>query len=227
MEVHDAARRETIRQILDLEAQRISLAEETVKSGHSGLYAKACDQFGAWQVALDYAGIRLIRDASQNYLPETILRGIRRRCVALHSVRAKYVQKADRRLYREAIAAFGSWRAALQAADINRRHLRYNAANPRLKPDEILKLLRKRAEAGGSTVFADFACENQAVARAIIYYFKCWRNALIAAGIVKASGVHADEPEGLSNPQSNGTDATPQSKDATVTRRGSVDQVSQ
>ena len=196
MDSQDAARREIIRQILELEAKRQSLAEESVKTSQTKLHDDACEQFGTWQVALEYAGVRLKRGVSQNYVPEVIIRRIRRRCAALYSVRSKYVRKADHRLYREAIGTFGSWKAALDAAGIQRQRLMYGAANPRLKPDQILELLRERAEAGESMKLVDFACDNQAVARAIVYHFKCWQNAVNAAGIQfdNESSDHVDSP---------------------------------
>jgi hypothetical protein len=61
MEVDDAARREIIRQILELEGKREQMTEEHIKANHSALYCNACVQFGAWQIALEYAGVRLKR----------------------------------------------------------------------------------------------------------------------------------------------------------------------
>jgi Homing endonuclease associated repeat len=183
MEVDDAARREIIRQILELEGNREQMTEEHIKANQSVLYCNACVQFGAWRIALEYAGVRLKRRTNRKPPPTPIISGIRRRCASLNSVRAKYVRITDNRLYRAAIDAFGSWNAAVDAAGIQRSHLYFGPSHPKPTSEEILDLLRARAEAGESMRMSDFSYENQAVARAIMKHFGCWKKALIASGI--------------------------------------------
>jgi len=196
MESNDAARREVIRQILELEQQKTPLAEDAARSTLKELYRNACRCFGSWQVALDYAGVPARRGARQICAPESVVRRIRRRCASLYSVRAKYVRKTDNKLYCEALATFGSWNGALEAADIRRDRLMFGPENPKLNVEQILELLRSRAASGESLRLVDFACENQALTRSIVYRFKCWQNALVEAGLgqdVKDDGTKEED----------------------------------
>ena len=168
MTVSENQRREIILQILSLEQTGQVLSDESVRAREPELYEKACQLFGTWPVALEYAGVRLVRGASKNASPEFVLKRIRRRCADLHSMRASNVRKANHRLYRQAVSMFGSWQNALAQAGIEKDLLYSGPKNPKLTREEALELLTQRISNGGVPTLAILACENQYLARCLI-----------------------------------------------------------
>ncbi len=61
-------RREIIRQILSLEQTGQVLSDESVRALEPELYEKACQLFGTWPVALEYAGVRLVVTVLQHHI---------------------------------------------------------------------------------------------------------------------------------------------------------------
>jgi hypothetical protein len=142
------------------------------------LHEKASRFFGTWPVALEYAGVRLIRGSSQNSSPEMVLTRLRRRCSYLHSMRTSYVRKVDYRLYREAVTIFGNWHNALAKAGIEKDLLYLGPKNPRLTREAALGMLAQRVLTGDLPTLETIACENQYLARCLIARFGSFRTAL-------------------------------------------------
>lgn len=185
MSSFDSDRKQVIRRILEMESRGQVLGEDSVSKANKTLFDEACELFGSWAIALEYAGVRIKRNRSQSVVPEIVIKRIRGRVGRLNSVKAGHVRKSDYSLYRSGIVAFGSWHKALEAAGVDRKRLYFGATNPKLTNDQIFELLRQRASDGKSMRFLDFACENLAVARAIESRFKNWTSALVLAGLRK------------------------------------------
>lgn len=171
-------RREVIRLILSLEQKGKGLSEESVRMHAPELLQRANELFGTWPVALEYAGVRLVRGTSQNVTPDQLIKRIRRRCGNLHSMRAMFVRKADRPLYGDALAMFGTWQNALAQADVNRDQLYYGTKNPRLTQVTALDLLSQRILVSGVPTLVCLACENQYLTRCLIARFGSFQTAL-------------------------------------------------
>jgi len=185
MSSFDSDRKQVIRRILEMESRGQVLGEDSVSKANKALFDEACELFGSWAIALEYAGVRIRRNRSQSVVPKIVIKRIRGRVGRLNSVKAGHVRKSDYNLYRAGIVAFGSWHRALEAAGVDRKCLYFGATNPKLTNDQIFELLRQRASDGKSMRFLDFACENLAVARAIESRFKNWKSALVLAGLRK------------------------------------------
>lgn len=181
----DTNRKQVIRRILEIESQHQVLTEELICQKDKALFDEACELFGTWLLALKYAGVRKRRQRRKKWMPENVIKQIRRRVGRLNSVKAVNVRKANYTLYRAAIEIFGSWQNALKAAGIDRTRLYCSPINPRLNNEQIFELLRERVQEGKSMRFTDFACDNFAVARTIETRFRTWNKALIMAGIRK------------------------------------------
>jgi hypothetical protein len=181
----DTNRKQVIRRILEIESQHQVLTEELICQKDKALFDEACEFFGTWPLALKYAGVRKRRQRRKKWIPENVIKQIRRRVGRLGSVKAVNVRKANYTLYRAAIEIFGSWQNALNAAGIDRKRLHWGPINPKMTNEQIFQLLRERAQEGKSMRFTDFACDNFAVARTIETRFRNWNKALILAGIRK------------------------------------------
>lgn len=188
-EVH---RREVLRQILSLEKSGGGLSEETVRTHTPDLLQQACNLFGTWMVALEYAGVRLIRGTSQHVTTDQLIKRIRRRCGNLHSMRAMYVRKADYPLYRDALAMFGTWQNALKQADVDKDRLYCGAHNTRLTSVTAIDMLSQRISERGMPTLVCLACENQYLVRCLIARFGSFQTALNLA-IVKSGTIPAPE----------------------------------
>jgi hypothetical protein len=171
-------RREVIRLILSLEQDGWALSEESVRKHAPELLQKACELFGTWTVALEYAGVRLVRGTSQNVTPDQLIKRIRRRCGNLHSMRAMFVRKADYPLYRDALAMYGTWQNALAEANVNRERLYYGTKNPKLTQVTALELLSQRISESGVPTLVSLACENQYLTRCLIARLRSFQVAL-------------------------------------------------
>ncbi len=51
------SREAIIRQIVDRDLASKDLSEESIRKTESALYEIACDEFGSWETALEYAGV--------------------------------------------------------------------------------------------------------------------------------------------------------------------------
>jgi hypothetical protein len=198
MSSFDSRRKQVIRRILDMESRGQVLGENSVSKSDKALFDEACELFGSWAIALEYAGVRIKQNRSQSVVPKAVVKRIRGRVGRLNSVKAGQVRKSDYKLYRAGIVAFGSWQRALEAAGVDQKCLYFGPTNPKLTNDQIFEMLRQRASDGKSMRFLDFACDNLAVARAIESRFKNWTSALVLAGLRKkeelkqAAGIPAE-----------------------------------
>jgi hypothetical protein len=183
-------RREVLRLILLLEQEGRVLSEESVRAHSPELHLKACESFGTWPAALEYAGVRLVRGTSQNVTPEQLIKRIRRRCGNLYSMRAMFVRKADYPLYRDALAMYGTWQNALAAADIDRNRLYSGTKNPKLTRDTALELLVQRISTRGVPTLIALACENQYLVRCLVFRFGKFQTALEVANATLNQDVH-------------------------------------
>jgi len=97
-----------IRHILEMESQGQVLGEDSVSKANRDQFEGACELFGNWAIALEYAEVRIKRNRSQSIFPNVGIQRIRGRVGRLNSVRAGQVRKTDYKLYRAGIVAFGS-----------------------------------------------------------------------------------------------------------------------
>ena len=95
------SRRDVIRRIVARDNQGLGLSEETIERDDTELYDTACQVFGAWDTALQYAGVNMRRitrkrDADR----ETLLYAIRRLCGQAGILEATYVRRRRQSLTR-------------------------------------------------------------------------------------------------------------------------------
>ena len=185
----EVQRREIIRLILSLEQKGKGLSEESVRTNAPELLQRGYQLFGTWPVALEYAGVRLVRGTSQNVTPDQLIKRIRRRCGNLHSMRAMFVRKADRPLYGDALAMYGTWQNALAEANVNRDRLYYGPKNPRLTQVTALEMLSQRVSTSGVPTLVSLACENQYLTRCLIARFGSFQTALDLASATRKTDV--------------------------------------
>ena len=114
------SREDIIRRIVERESQKRGLTEEAVLQDAPELHQVACEQFGAWDTALQYAGVSLRRlYAKPRYTREDVIQRIRTHCRRRCKPTAEYFRYHDRQLYVLARQYFGTWRQVLQAAGLN------------------------------------------------------------------------------------------------------------
>ncbi|AMV35259.1 hypothetical protein VN12_24250 [Pirellula sp. SH-Sr6A] len=179
----DTQRKQVIRKILEMESLHQTLTEESVSQLHKDLFEEACSLFGTWEIALDYAGVRLRPVCNKALAPGAVVGKIRSHVAKLYSVKAMNVRRSDSKLYKAAIATFGSWRNALKEAGVDTTRLYYGPTSPKLSDEQIFQLLRDRFQQGKPMRFIDFACDNMAAARLLELRFKSWKKALRLAGL--------------------------------------------
>ena len=193
MDNPEAQRKETIRRILDLEKTEQSMTDDSVRSGYGDLYQQACQHFGTWLVALEYAGVSLKRGTSQNFTPESVVKRIRRRCSNLHSMKAMFVRKADYRLYRDAKTTFGTWQRSLEHAGVDKDKLYFGPTNPKVTCETILVMLIEWLGEGQALTPTAIACRNQAFARALVFRYGGFQNAFRLAELAIKSDRHVGQ----------------------------------
>jgi hypothetical protein len=189
MSSFDINRKRVIRCILELEEQSLPLLEESASQDHKVLFEEAVELFGTWALALEYAGVRVSRKASNKLPPKFIIQQIRGRVGRLNCVRAMHIRKVNHKLYRAGVETFGSWHFALEAAGVDAKRMYFGRNNPRLNNEQIFELLRERAREGKSMRLIDFACDNLAVARTVESRFRNWKTALTLAGLIKTEKI--------------------------------------
>jgi hypothetical protein len=189
-------RRDVIREIVQRDVQMLGLSAESVLREAKKLHSAACEHFGTWETALQYAGVDMralaVRD---EYSRERVLSRIRRLCRDGHDLAAHRNQMRNRRMYDAARQHFGSWRGALRAAGINLANLRPRSL--RLDTNEILDRLRRMHAEGHSMKWTDVCLDNRTLAMAAKSAFRSWRRASVAAGLA------SDEDVVLGGPRCN------------------------
>lgn len=177
-------REEVIRQVVQRDVEHRSLGEEQVLQESPELHAAACEHFGTWHTALNYAGINLRRVITDHkYTEEDVLRTIRYLCCNGYNLTANHNIRRDRRLYEAARKHFGTWRRALCAAGINMQYVNLPVNPRRFTRPKIIEAIQQRQQAGLSLSWTTVCMENRALANAAKNSFRSWRLALVAAGL--------------------------------------------
>lgn len=182
------SREQIIRQIVQRELQQQEMAEESVRQDDAQLHEAACELFGAWEIALEYAGVSLRQVRFREQYPAArALREIRQLCVNGCDLAGPRNMRRRRRLYDAACRHFGTWNAALAEVGINLERAFYNR---RRRPgrEEVLETIRRRHHAGQSLRWADVCREDRVCAIAAKTWFRSWRRALIAAEVADDDG---------------------------------------
>ena len=166
----------------DLHSQ--GLSTKVVLTEAPNLHTAACQHFGTWDTALQYAGISIRRViAEEEFSVDRVLKRIRTMCCDGCDMSAQHNIRRDRRFYEAARHHFGTWRNAVREAGINLEHVRLPKKPRTLDKDKIIWQLRKRHEVGLSMKRNDVCLDNRVLATAAINAFHSWRRALVAAGL--------------------------------------------
>ena len=142
------------------------------------MHAAAIKDFGSWETALEYSGVRA-RDVgrSRELTAERTAQQLRRLCTTGDDLAAMVNRSRNRPLYDAALRHHGSWRAALTAAGINLSNV--SRRRPENFDRETMILwLRQREAAGESLVYSEVCLENRDKAMAIRRTFGSWQRAL-------------------------------------------------
>ncbi|KAA1258091.1 hypothetical protein LF1_06060 [Rubripirellula obstinata] len=172
-----------IRKIVERDLAGESLLEDEVRSDDELLHAAAIEDFGSWETALEYSGVRA-RDVgrSRELTPERTAQQLRRLCTTGYDLAAKVNRSRNRPLYEAALRHHGTWRAALTAAGINLANV--SRRRPENFDRETMILwIRQREAAGQSLVYSEVCLENRDKAMAIRRTFGSWSKAMEAANI--------------------------------------------
>ena len=189
-------REEVIRQVVQRDLEHRPLLEEQVLQESPDLHAAACEHFGTWHTALNYAGINLRRVSTDNkHSEEDVLRTIRYLCCNGYNLTANHNVRRDRRLCEAARQHFGTWRRALCAAGINIKYVNLPANPRRFSKPQIIEAIRQRQLAGLSLSWTVVCMENRMLANAAKNGFRSWRLALAAAGLEPENALPVNKPE--------------------------------
>jgi len=178
------SREEVIRRIIRREQQQSSLLAIRVLRDDAALHRAACEHFGTWETALQYAGVDHVREFQQNpHTPDGVRRELRRLCLTGYRLTAAHSQHRNWKLYKMALKHFGGWKQALLAAGINPDQLCMPAIGQRLNKEQIVEILIDRHRQGLTLCWTELRCENRALTMMAKLRFGGWRKALIAAGL--------------------------------------------
>ncbi|MEX2187003.1 MAG: hypothetical protein WD875_09430 [Pirellulales bacterium] len=177
-------REDVIRQIVKRDIGKQPLTAERVAEQANELYAAACEHFGTWDTALQYAGVRR-RNVYANSAARrsVLLTRIRKLFYCGNNISAGRVAARRPGLFNAAKKHFGSWRSALIAAQIDPRQVRRPSKRRRLNHQQIIDALKRRHAAGKSMTWGDTCREDRALATAAKHHFRSWQRALIAADL--------------------------------------------
>lgn len=179
------SREDVIRQIVERDIQDLGLSEELVVREAPELYSAACESYGTWETALQYAGVSerrvVVPDLSS---PDQVLRKIRQLCLDGYDLSAGRNKERDRKLFNAARRHFGSWRKALRAVGMNLEQARPSSKPRNLSRDKVISILRQRQAEGKSLEWSVVCLENRVFAVAAKQLFRSWRRALEAAGML-------------------------------------------
>ena len=162
------SREAIIRQIVDRDLANKDLSEESIRKTESALYEIACEEFGSWETALEYAGVdaRASSKTDKQWTSARVQQHLRRLCTTGYDLTAHVNRERNRPMYRAALHYYGSWRAALAASGINLANT--SRRRPRNLDRETMVLwLKERQAAGQSLVWTEVCLENRAYALAI------------------------------------------------------------
>jgi len=124
---------------------------DEIRASDELLYAAALNEFGAWEMALGYAGVN-VRNVGQcrDLTPERICQQLRRLCTTGYDLGAKMGRSRDRALYDAVLHHFGSWRAALTAAGINLANV--SRRRPKHLDRELMIIWLQQRQAAGQSL---------------------------------------------------------------------------
>ncbi|XZE56073.1 hypothetical protein SH139x_002130 [Planctomycetaceae bacterium SH139] len=167
-----------IRKIVERDVAGDSLIEDDVSREHELLHAAANEDFGSWDTALEYSGVRA-RDVarSRDLTAERTVQQLRRLCTTGYDLGASVNRRRNRELYDAALHHHGTWRAALSAAGINLANV------SRRRPEHFNRKamalwLRNRQAASQSLVYTEVCLEHRDKALAIRREFGSWQRAV-------------------------------------------------
>jgi hypothetical protein len=196
------SRANIIRRIVERDVGNLGVAEEKVQQEDAELYHAACEHFGTWETALQYAGVTNRRSKPQairqprhkrrisvasDANPAAVISALRAMCVHGYNLSPSNNSRRDRKLYDAARRHFGSWKEALTAAGINLENSQLPAKPRRIPRADLLAQIHERHAAGKSMVWKQVCLENRAFATAVKNAFKSWYRALLAAGLATPS----------------------------------------
>lgn len=167
-----------IRKIVERDLAGESLLEDEVSRDDELLHAAAIEDFGSWDTALEYSGVRA-RDVgrSRELTPERTAQQLRRLCTTGYDLGAMINRSRDRPLYEAALRHHGSWRAALTAAGINRANV--SRRRPKNFDRETMILwMKERQTSGKSLIWTEVCLEHRDKALAIRRTFGSWQRAV-------------------------------------------------
>ena len=167
-----------IRRIVQLDMADNPLVEDDIRFAEELLYLAAIEEFGSWQTALDYAGVRA-RDVgrSRELTAKRVKQRLRRLCTTGYDLGAHLNRERDRELYYAALHHFGTWRQALTASGINLSNVTHKTTKHLNRATMVLWLQCRKAE-GKTVMYRDVCLENRLYALAIRREFGSWIKAI-------------------------------------------------
>lgn len=180
-------REDVIRLIVEREARGDELGEAHICREAVQLHSAACEQFGTWDTALRYAGVRRRQATKARYTPQLVLTKLRDMCMRGYDLSGQRTMTKNRPLYEAAREHFGTWRQALRAVGIRLEHAHPNSRIPRLDREAVIAAIRARQQDGHSLAYSDVCLENRDLLMMAKRTFGSWRRALLAAGIAGRS----------------------------------------
>ena len=87
-----------IRQIVDRDLANKDLNEETIRTKERVLYEIACEEFGSWETALEYAGVdaRASSKTDQHWTRVRVQQHLRRLCTTGYDLTAHVNRERNR-----------------------------------------------------------------------------------------------------------------------------------
>lgn len=180
--------RETIiRHIVGRDLAKHDLSEAAIRQHDLALFELACEEFGSWETALQYAGVtaRLSLPSDKRLPSSRVCQRLRRLCTTGYDLNAKLNRSRNPALYEAALHHFGTWRGALAAAGINLSNVSHRRPK-HLDRETMILWLQQRQAAGQSLGWTKVCLENRDYALAIRREFQSWRKALQSAGVQSA-----------------------------------------
>jgi hypothetical protein len=177
-----------IRRIVERELRGESLREQAVLRDDEALHESACEHFGTWETSLEYAGVDKRRAVYQgDDAQELLVRRLRYLCSGGYNLQSEKLRVRQPQLYRCAVQMFGSWEAALRAAQITPEGIQSYPQGQLPNRQQVLDMLVDRKRAGLSLRWSDMCRENQTLTLLAKRYFGSWHKALVTSGIVAAA----------------------------------------
>ena len=113
------SREDVIRRLVAREQRQLPLTEDAVEDDDPALHDLACEHFGTWETALQYAGIdRLEKPARRQWDPMKVIEALQER--QSRGLPMSGFSRDDHGLYCACLRYFGGLKNALRAAGISR-----------------------------------------------------------------------------------------------------------